>query len=329
MTENIINDLLQKEKVEQLLNERLGGGVTLVCITPIKKNIWQTTYHIVFCYTIKVAGQSKEIFVTAHDYEPREVALKSLEYLYAHGFGNGNYLVPQPLFFEKKYNATFYVGLEGNNLYHYIRNNDRAEVKKLIIKSAKWFAKLHGLDIHNELIFRQNNARISIVSPGVGAVLSTINSNYPEFISDYDKFYRFFIENEDKNLDRIEMSMIHGDAHPENIIRLDHEKIGVIDFVDMSVGDRARDLGTFLQQLDYMCGRKIGDVAFTKEVRDLFLTAYLTSAKMELTDDLAKRIELYYNWTAIRTATYFLMKHNPEPARAEPLIQEVRRVLAL
>lgn len=329
MSENIINELLEEDKVEAILSDRLGADVKLRCITPIKEHIWQTTYHIVFCYTVSIDGATKQIFVTAHDHEPREVALKSLEYLHAHGFGQGDYLVPEPLFYEKKYNATFYVGLDGNNLYHYIRKQDRSEVCRLIAKTANWFAQLHSLDIESGLLFRENNAKISIVSPGVEAVLSTVNSNYPEFIHDYDKFYRFFIETEDKNFQTIKMSMIHGDAHPENVIRLDADRIGVIDFVDMSVGDRARDLGTFLQQLDYMTGRKIGDSAFSQEVKDLFLTTYLKSAKIELTEELKARISLYYNWTAIRTATYFLMKHNPEPDRASPLIDQVRSALSL
>jgi hypothetical protein len=329
MSENIICELLEGGVVTSLFKERLGLDVEVLDITPIKKNIWQTTYHIVFCYHLLLKGESKQVFVTAHDHEPREVALKSLQYLYQNGFGSGNFLVPEPLFFEPKYNATFYIGLEGNNLYHYIRNDDRAEIRDLIIKTAQWFSMLHGLDIHNNLIFRENNARISIVSPGVNAVLSTINANYPEFIHYYDEFYRFFIEQEDSNFARIKRSMIHGDAHPENIIRLSAEKIGVIDFVDMSVGDRARDLGTFLQQLDYMTGRKIGDPEFTAEIKELFLTSYLKSAKMEMDKDLEARIDLYYNWTAIRTATYFLMKHNPEPARAEPLIEIVKHNLKI
>jgi aminoglycoside phosphotransferase len=324
---NIIHELLREDLVKKLLEKKLGKKIKLVCIDPIKKHIWHTTYHVVFRYIVKIEGVEKNIFVTAHDHEPREVALKSLKYLFSNGFGSGNYLVPEPLFYVKKYNATFYIGLEGYNLFHYIKENNHKEIRRLIIKTAEWFAKLHQLSTRNKLIFRENNSKISIVSPGVGAVLSAVNTQYPQYIHDYDKFYRYFIESENRNFAQTKLTMIHGDAHPENVIRIDGEKIGVIDFVDMSVGDRARDLGTFLQQLDYMTGRKIGDEKFVTEIKSSFLTTYLKSAKIEMTDNLAERIKLYYNWTAIRTATFFLMKHNPEPERAEPLICEVRKNL--
>lgn len=327
MSDNIINDLLEEECVEALLRERLGSELKLLSIKPIKKHIWHTTYHVVFRYTVKINGAIRQIFVTAHDQEPREVALKALEYLYAHGFGQGNCLVPEPLFYDKKYNATFYFGLNGDNLYHYIKENNREEVKKLVIKTAKWLSLLHGLPVDAKLIFNKDNAKISTVSPGVRAVLEAVCLHFPQHTAFYNELYRYFIENENKNLDAISLSMIHGDAHPENVIRLNSTKIGVIDFVDMAVGDRARDVGTFLQQLGYMANRKINDPAFTEEIKDLFLTTYLKSAKLKMSDDLQKRIDLYYDWTAIRTATYFLIKHDPEPERAEALITGVKQSL--
>ena len=324
MSDNIIYDLLNESCVEGLLRREVGDNLELIAIKPIKKQIWHTTYHVVFRYTVKVAGVVRQIFVTAHDCEPREVALKSLDYLYTHGFGKGECLVPQPLFFEQKYNATFYFGLSGENLYHFIKENDRSEIEKLIKKTAHWFALLHSVAIDDKLVFNLSNAKISTVSPGADAVLSAIDEHYPELVESYHSFYDYFIQNEDKNLAQVDLNMIHGDAHPENVIRLADDKIGVIDFVDMAVGDRARDIGTFLQQLGYMGMRKISDPIFVQAMQDLFLTSYLESAKMEMSADLQARIDLYFNWTAIRTATFFLMKHDPEPERARALVGEVK-----
>lgn len=327
MPENIIYELLDVACVEALFKAKINSGVKLLAIKPIKKNIWHTTYHVVFRYTVEVDGAIRQVFVTAHDQEPREDALKCLQYLYGHGFGQGDALVPEPLFYEKKYNATFYYGLLGENLYHYIKENNREVIGGMIAKTAGWFAALHGLSFDDKLIFNEINAKISTISPGVEAILTAVQAQYPQFYQDYIRFYKYFVESESRNLAKITLGMIHGDAHPENIIRLKDGKVGVIDFVDMAVGDRARDIGSFLQQLDYMMTRKIDDVMYTEEMKQLFLTTYLNHAKISMTDDLLSRINLYYDWTAIRTATYFLMKHDHEPERALPLIAEVKKNL--
>lgn len=329
MHENIIWDLLQEDFVEKYLSEKLGKKVKLLSIHDYKKQIWLTTYHVVFCYIVLLDGEELPIFVTAHDHEHREYALKSLQYLQSKGFGKGDYLVPEPLFYDEKYNGTFYIGLTGKNVYHYIQKNDRFEVEKLVAKTAKWFAKLHELSAETGLELNKEHGRIRTIAPGADAILSSVNMNYSQYIHLYDEFYRYFIETEESNLQKIRASIIHGDAHPENIIRINADQIGVIDFVDMTTGDPMRDVASFLQQLNYMGMRKIGDRAFVEKIKDIFLTTYLNSAKIEITADVQSRLDLYYNWTCIRTATFFLMKHNPEPERAEPLIREVADKLSL
>ena len=102
-------------------------------------------------------------------------------------------------------------------------------------------------------------------------------------------------------------------------------KIAVIDYTDICLSDFARDIGSFLQQLEYMCNRKINNLEFTDRIKKIFLETYLTYAKIQLNEPLKKRIENYYNWTVIRTATYFLIKDKPEPKRAEPLINKISK----
>jgi thiamine kinase-like enzyme len=117
---------------------------------------------------------------------------------------------------------------------------------------------------------------------------------------------------------------VHGDAHPENIIKMGKRKIAVIDFTDLCLTDFTRDLGTFLQQLEYMCGRKIADKKYAEKVKKLFLEEYFKYVKDVENDlDVEERIETYYYWTAMRTATHFLMKSGPEPTRAEPILKQI------
>jgi hypothetical protein len=327
MAENIIYDLLDEAIVEKLLRKNLKKPVKLLEIKPIKKNIWHTTYHVVFRYTVELAGQIKQIFVTAHDSESRSATISSLIFLRQHGFGQGAFLVPEPLFYEDYYKAAFYIGLEGENIYHFIREDDKDEVRRLVVKAAGWFAAFHRLQLSNELALNEKNSHILSVAPGMKTVLSAIATDYPNWLGLYERFYDYFIGTEEAFLDKKELCLVHGDAHPENVIRINETQLGVIDFVDMTLGDFARDLGTFSQQLDYMIGRKIKNNPFAAEAKQLFLTSYLKDAKISLDDNLLERINLYYNWTAIRTATFFLMKHEAEPDRAESLIKEVSKNL--
>lgn len=339
MEENKIVKLLDKEYLIEFFKEKLATcydnllGVEIEFIKPIKKHIWHTTYHVVISYNLNLLfenGQNRQkiVYVTAHDHEPRKQVLETLRFLADCGFSRGKYLVPKPLFYDEFYNATFYEGVIGENLYHYIKENNRPVINQLVDQSARWFSHLH--DIHNGVstFYENQNRLIETVSPGREAVMSLIEQRFPEYSKKYEKIYSIFINAERKYLlTHKKLSVIHGDAHPENVIQIVPNKLALIDFVDMSIGDRARDLGCFLQQLEYMALRKIGDAQYADELKELFLTSYLKYAKLKRTPSLLKRIERYYLYTAIRTASFFLLKHEPEPERAAPLINEVCKAL--
>ena len=155
-------------------------------------------------------------------------------------------------------------------------------------------------------------------------ILERIKKDYPQYAETFLMIYKTIDKQENDFLASTDKRwLIHGDAHPENIIRMSRDKIGVIDFSDFCVSDFARDLGSFIQQVGYMSNRKIGDATYTKKLQKLFLDSYFRNAKIKMNDDLKNRIDNYYNWTTMRTATHFLIKDGPDPERALPLIKEV------
>ena len=64
-------------------------------------------------------------------------------------------------------------------------------------------------------------------------------------------------------------------------------------------------------------------------MKDLFLSVYLEEAGLKLTADLRERIDLYYNWTIIRTATYFFLKAGHNEERGRTLLEKVKSNLKL
>ncbi|MCD4762086.1 aminoglycoside phosphotransferase family protein [bacterium] len=333
---NKANKLLDKDFVLNLLKEKVLPlypnfvDIKSFALKVYKDHIWEgDTYHVVIEYRTRfIADDGKvkilPIFCSAHSNEPRKNVYDSLKFLWKSGFSKGYLSIPHPLFYSEYFNGTFYRGVEGKNLYQYIREKDSAAIESIIVKAAKWFAKLHKLPINNIQSFSEINSRIETVFPGIKHLLERIKRDYPKYLPIYREIYDILISEEKKFFNSTDKRwLVHGDAHPENIIRMSQHKLAVIDFTDLCVADFTRDLGTFVQQLDFMTSRKLKDKGYSKKLAQLFLDSYFSVSKEKFNKETEKRINNYYYWTAMRTATYFLIAHNPEPERAYPMLKQV------
>ncbi len=332
---NKILKLFDKQYVKELLTEKVlplypdFTAVKSVSIHAYKDHVWDMTYHVVIEFSttfLTKDGKKKKlpIFCSAHSEEPRKNVYDALRFLWDHGFGQGYLSIPHPLFYSEYFRGVFYRGVRGYNLYHYIREKNTAAIEEIIPKAAAWFSKLHRLPINKARNFNEENSRIDTVFPGVSHILWRIKENYPSYADAYKRIYRILISREKKFLASTPKRwLVHGDAHPENIIEMSKKKTAVIDFTDLCLADFARDIGSFLQQLEFMLRRKNFDQKYAESAKRLFLKNYFLCAKLEPDAGLNERIQTYYYWTAIRTATYFLLKDNHEPQRSFPLIDRV------
>lgn len=330
---NKISQLLDEKFVFDYLSKKLlpiysdFQKIKKIRIIPHKDNIWHETYHVVLEFKTSFLGKDGKvrtlpIFCSAHSDEPRKNVYDSLRFLWNNSFGKGYLSIPHPLFFSKYFNATFYRGVNGYNLYYYICNKDFGVIEDMAMKFAKWLVKLHNIKTKKN--FNPINSRIETVYPGIEHILNRIKKDYPKYAQIYNKSYKIINNNERSFLNSAkDRWLIHGDAHPENVIKMSPKKIGVIDFTDFCLSDFARDLGTFTQQLDYMIMRKIGDQKYADKVKKIFLDNYFSNSKEKNTKEAQARIKNYYNWTAMRTATFFLIKSGSEPERAAPLIKKI------
>ncbi len=305
-------------------------------IKPYKKLVWATTYHVVISFTAYFAkpdGTEDKIPIvcSAHSSEERENVYLALKYLWAAGFPNESNDLPDPLFYSPYFRGTFYRGLKGESLLHFIKNKDFETVEKIIVASAKLFARLHSLPVDERANFNPINSRIRTVIPGSENILKEVAARFPgKYDDDLNRIYSYFIEKEEAYFSKGgKLSLIHGDAHPENILQTSVNRVGLIDFTDLCLADHARDLGSFLQQLEYKFIRKVGDVTSALVMEKLFLDTYLAAKGEEMTSDLRARIDLYYNWTSIRTATYWLLKFDNDERAAFELIKQVKANLKL
>lgn len=332
---NKILNLFDEQIVAKIIKERVlpqypdFSGIKKIEIHPYKKYIWESTYHVVLEYKVAFIAKDKKIKVlpiicTAHSDEPRKNVYISLKFLWSRGFNKGNLTIPHPLFYSNFYRAAFYRGVKGVNLYQFIREKNFTEIERIIPLAARWFAKLHKLPIDGAKNFNKENSRIATVIPGSKHVINRVREHAPQYLEAYEKIYQI-LDNEEKKIFKSTKKrwLIHGDAHPENVIKVSDKKIALIDFTDICLADFARDLGAFIQQIEFMGQRKIGNDEYIAKLKKLFLDSYLKDAKIKLDNALRKRIDNYYHWTALRTASFFLLKSQPEPERAHGLLVKI------
>lgn len=301
-----------------------------ISITPIKKNIGpkdgRLYYHFVIRYDVKNINQP--IFCSAHWEEARQNAYRALKFIDSQ--------IPskkvKPLFFDKKYNAFFYLGVNGENLQYYIKNQPE-KIENILKLSAIWLTKLHQIKIdcgkHN---FNPENSKIETIIPGSNYYFKSIQKKAPTFLDDVRKIYNRINKFDEKNLKQNKHYLIHGDFHPENIIvdQNDPSKIAVVDYTDVCIADFARDLANLNHQLYYMINRFAPKLSSQiPNFQNTFLNTYLNKINKKLTPNLQERINYYKSWAALRNAIFFLIKDSQEPDEAEKSINDTYEYLNL
>jgi len=309
-------------------------GIKRVKINPYKNMVWRTTYHVVIGFEthfLTDEGDEREVLIvcSAHSNEPRRNVYSVLKYLWKVGLPTKFIDLPDPIFYSQEFNGTFYAGLKGDNLLYYIKSHDFPVVNEIVAEAARLFTRLHSLPIAGAANFNTENSRIATVIPGKAKVLEGVGKRYDnKYNSDLEKIYDYLIAQEEKYFaSGATLTVIHGDAHPENIIRTAPGRLGLIDFTDLCLGDRARDLGTFVQQLEYRL--RVEDAVWSQQVRDLFLNTYWKESGLKFDDNLKARFRVYYNWTALRTVIYWFLRFGHNEAKALSLLEEIKADLKI
>ena len=333
---NKIADFLNANFVKKYLTKHLKHiypqikHITELNIVPKKNFIWESTYHVVFLFDITYLDHDGSvgrlpIFCSAHSNESRKKYFHVLKYLWEHGFANSDITIARPLFYSNYYKAIFYRGISGESLLDYIKQGNRGEIEKVVAKVAKWLAKLHQLPLPPENIINKGNNVITTVIPGQKRVLKWMQERYDgEFYQPLKKCYLSIGGRERKFLKNTSQRwLVHGDAHADNVVEAGLDKIAMIDFTDMAISDFARDLGTFVWQMEYKIKRWMDDEIFAAKIKKIFLDNYCVAAGIVLDEGLQTRIDNYYNWIILRTVVYLLTKHEPQPEKARQLLKTI------
>ncbi|MFA6271699.1 MAG: aminoglycoside phosphotransferase family protein [Patescibacteria group bacterium] len=231
-----------------------------------------------------------------------------------------NQTVPQPVGFIDEINAVIYEELVGDNFVEHMRSTSDENKLELFRKAGEVLNQLHQVD-PDSVDSGANTSNASLEN-----IMSSINSDTfteievrdPEFTARLRELYEKLVAYETKLLADSKLVVAHGDFHPKNLLVTDGESIGIVDFTDVSVTARARDIGGFLEQT-YAIIRDQEGLETDEQMsqyREAFITGYGDGIKQDDGD-----VKFYQAWQAWRNSMYYAGKVVPDFIRAENYLQ--------
>ena len=317
--------LLEKSFAEKTLQTHLPKHIDgfkkldSVELDPYKRHLGVTSAVFVVEYKVKYTDKqgkhkSIDIFAGAHSDGTKKEAYKKTRFLYEHGFGHGAYRVTKPLFFLKEQMAFFYEASIGRSLFYFFTQDPKANLEPSLTLAAGWIKKLHRFDT-KKYKYDWPTFKISGMIPKPSKfIVDFINQDKKQgqLVKELTEEMIKLENNFRKDIGKI---VIYGDYHPENIIirHLESKTLEMIDFTDLAYGDPMMDLGTFLQQFDFMGHNFISRQQINK-YKTFFISTYFKKPFKNIDIEDISRINLYQAWTALRSAIFlFYMKDIENP----------------
>lgn len=285
---------------------------------PYKRHLGVTSAVFVVEFKIKYLdkhGKTKnlDIFASAHSDGSRKGAYQKTKELYRHGFDRGEFRVTKPLFFLPEQKAFFYESSPGRSFFYFFTQNPQADLSHALRLIAGWVKKLHELEYNPH--FKWPVFDILDMVPPPSRFLEDFMTNDKKQGKLVDKLVKDMVKAKKSFDKKIKKSLIYGDYHPENVVikSLEAKDLEMIDFTDIALGDPMMDLGTFLQQLDFM-GHNFLSRQEMNSYKRYFVESYFKKNFDQVDIEFINRINLYQSWTALRTAVFlFYMKDVENP----------------
>ncbi len=160
-----------------------------------------------------------------------------------------------------------------------------------------WLAKLHNLEVSPKQLCTYVDEAASL-----GVFVGALCADLPKLAAELQQ-RGAIIGHRFANFQGAPAAMVHGDFHPDHIF-VEKDYITVIDFERMSVGDPARDLGSFIAHMRTMacCSGRALDAA-NCEI-NAFLRSYLSAIPVTQAFAIAPRIATYVALSSMEALYY-------------------------
>ncbi len=293
--------------------------IKVIELDPYKRHLGVTSAVFVVEYRIKYLtrdGHTKslDLFASAHSDGSRYGAYQKTKVLYKQGFAQGKFRVTKPLFYLRQQKAFVYESSPGRSFFNFFTQEPRANLKPALKLITGWISKLHNFDFSQEQFVWPQFSIGTMVPPPDKFIVDFLQEDKRQG-QIVKKLVREMRQFKKKINSRSDQTLIYGDYHPENVIMTDlrAKHLTMIDFTDIALGDPMIDLGTFLQQFDFM-GHNFISRHKINEYKEFFVSSYFDKAFAKIDINYLNRINLYQSWTALRTAVFlFYMKDVENP----------------
>lgn len=319
-TKQRIAKLVEQDFITEVLNKRLQKyfkdfkEIKSIKLNPFKHHLGVTSAVFVVEYKIKYISQTgsikeMEIFSSAHSDGSRKEAYQKTKTLYKHGFDQGKYRVTRPLFFLPEQKAFFYVASPGKSFFSFFTQDTSADLENSMKLITGWIKQLHSVDVKT-LDFKWPVFDILNMVPSPQRFIKDFYASDKKLGQKIDDLVKSLNKLDKQHRKKIGNILIYGDFHPENIImeNLEAKEIEMIDFTDIALGDPMMDIGTFIQQFDFM-GHNFVSRQEIDQYKISFVEIYFGKKFKDINIKYINRINLYQAWTAMRSVVFlFYMK---------------------
>ena len=162
-----------------------------------------------------------------------------------------------------------------------------------IANAAKWLAGLHRSPPLPGLAAKSMEHELRKVDGWIGQIINAM----PAADTPRLPRARKILHELASTMPRRRLAMIHRDCYHGNIL-CDGDRVAVIDFDQLSVGDPAMDIGHFLSHLSARAYKKSGNANALSNHADTFLGAYLDENSIAL----GTRLEFYKAYSLFKLA---------------------------
>lgn len=328
----IIKELIQKNPVNKGLDYGFVDGVMrdaalrhfpeLARVTSVrhirhKRRVGKHNSTFIYTYVIRGEGSDgspvqKQLVYSSHSDGSRLHAYHVLTALIASGFnGEGDFhRVMVPLEYLPEIQTLIYEAIPGKTLFEHMKMcRSPLELSDVVSVTADWIRKFHQ--------FKLSDATLAKIPLFDAFNLNWKTDELLPMVEDADQhqaeklraFFETYPRDEKRLYGEQAPQLVYGDLHPENVLTttLHPEGLTMIDFTDVARGDQMRDIGTFMQQLNFM-GTQFYPEQPVNQLRMLFLERYFQQPVAALPITIIQRINLYQAWNSLRGFVYFFLQ---------------------
>jgi len=207
------------------------------------------SYHVKYLVLVK-RTDNKEISHAFHGLtspDPTRLqSFKVMNYLWKKDFSSGNYSIPEPIAYLKKYSMVITREIKGKTFFETLEKKSFPKIYYGLKKSADWLKKLHNTPPYS---FKDVFSTYS--KEYWQKQFQILKEAYPEKSSILRRIIREILLWEDFNEKSSNPVITHHDFHSKNIF-LTKEKIYVLDFSESRLSRAIVDIFTFLIQLELL-----------------------------------------------------------------------------